>query len=150
MKIIRLFLVITIFFISPIVSADALRGVKEITIIVEDLDSEASMCNISKDMLDTSIRLPLSNSKIRVVKLEDNPQSFLYVHVIAIDSGSMCRLYVELSFRKFVIAEKRYGQFWRKNVLLSNSKLSSSKATGEILEDFTKQFIGAWLKANLN
>lgn len=132
------------------VSADVMRGVKEITILVEGLDSDASACNISKDMIDASVRLPLSNSRIKIVKNEDYPDSYLYAYVMTIDSGSMCRMYVELAYFKFVHIEKKYGQFWRKNVLLSNNKASAGKVVADDLEAFTKQFVSAWLKANSN
>lgn len=147
----RKIIIITLALLSSFgVSADVLRGVKEITILVEGLDSDASTCNISKDMIDASVRLPLSNSRIKIVRNEDYPDSYLYAYVMVIDSGSMCRMYVELAYYKFVNFEKKYGQFWRKNVLLSNNKSSAGKVVGDDFEAFTKQFVSAWLKANPN
>lgn len=130
------------------VSADVMRGVKEITILVEELHPDATTCNISKDLIDASVRLPLSNNRIKIVKIEDTPNSYLYAYVMVIDSGARCLMYVELAYEKFINVEKKYGQFWRKNVILSINKASAGKAVADDLEAFTKQFVSAWLKAN--
>lgn len=108
----RKLIVVTLALLSSFgVSADVMRGVKEITILVEGLDSDASSCNISTDMIDASVRLPLSNSRIKIVKNEDYPDSFLNARVMTIDSGSMCRIYVELAYFKFVNVEKNTDSF---------------------------------------
>lgn len=147
----RKLIVVTFALLSSFgVSADVMRGVKEITILVEGLDSDASSCNISTDMIDASVRLPLSNSRIKIVRKEEYPDAYLYAYVMTIDSGAMCRMYVELAYYKFINVEKKYGQFWRKNVLLSNNKATAGKVVADDLEAFTKQFISAWLKANPN
>ena len=145
---IKIFIAIAIFLSSFAVSADVLRGVREITILVEKLDEDASKCNLSEDMIDAAIRLPLSNSKIRIVKPEDYPDSYLYAYVIAVDSGVMCRLYVELAYRKYIRTEKAFGQFWRKNLIMSSNKTSVAKTVGDSFEAYAKQFVSAWLKAN--
>lgn len=150
MKIRKLIIVTFALLSSFAVSADVLRGVKEIQILVEGLDEDASKCNISKDMIDASVRLPLSNSRIKIARYEDLPDSYLYAYVMVIDSGTVCRMYVELAYLKFINSERKLGQFWRKNVLLSNNKASTAKAVGDEFEAFTKQFVSAWLKANPN
>jgi hypothetical protein len=148
MAIKKILFILVILLTSSIVSAQVLRGVGEITILIEDLDRDAIRCNLSKDMIDASIRLPLSNSKIRIVKNDTYPDSYLYANVIAIDAGSTCQIYVELAYQKYVKTEKKYGQFWRKNVLIGATKSNSPKIVGDDLESFTKQFLSAWLVDN--
>ncbi len=150
MKIVKLLLISAALVTSSILMAGDLRGVKEVGILIEELDLDATKCNLSKDMIDASIRLPLSNSQIRIVKISDLPDSYLYAYFIVIDSGVTCSLYVELSYQKFVNIEKGYGQFWRKNLLLIRNKSSTAKSVSDNLEAFTKQFISAWLQANTN
>lgn len=150
MKLRKLIVVTFALFSSFVVSADVLRGVNDLKIVVNDLNETALRCNLTSDMIDASIRLPLSNSKIKILKEDDSSDSMLYAYVVSFDSGAMCQIYVELSYVKYIHWEKSFGVFWRKNVLLSYRKTNVIRSVGEEFEAFTKQFVSSWLKANPN
>ena len=148
MKIKKLIFIVFALFASFVASADVLRGVNELKIVINDLNEAALRCTLTNDLIDASIRLPLSNSKIKILKENDSSESILYAYVLSFDSGTMCQVYVELSFLKYIPTEKSYGVFWRKNLILSFRKANVAKSVAEDFESLTKQFVSAWLKAN--
>jgi hypothetical protein len=128
--------------------ADALKGIKEVGILIENIDEDAIRCNISKDLLDASIRLPLANSKLKVIDIGKIPDNYLYVNINVMDFSNLCVGNIQVSLNKYVTSEEAYGQFWRKTEIMSFRKIEFSRKVGESVEAFTKQFISAWLKAN--
>jgi len=131
--------------------ANTLKGVKEVGILIEDLNDEARKCNITASYLDTAIRVPLSNSSIKIISLEKIPSAgYIYVDVTVIDDKDFCIGSVITTFNKYVHSERDTGKFWTKTGLLSIRKINFQKRLGDELEMHTKEFIGAWLKANQN
>lgn len=130
--------------------AQALKGVSEIQIVIEHLDDDARYkCQVTKDAVYAAVRLPLSNTRIRVTNSELAP--YIYVQVTLGEANSNhCYGGVFLEFKKFARSEKDVGGFWSKNSILISSKLNVPKRVSEDIELFTKQFIAEWLKQNPN
>ena len=128
----------------------SLRGITSVGILVEGLDGDAQKCGITEDALDAAVRLPLSNSRIKVnngnLKLE-----YLYVNVKVVNATndySRCAADISLAFTKYVQSERDHGVFWEKSSIVIGPSAYVSRSANEHLEGFTKQFVAAWLKAN--
>ena len=126
--------------------ADSLTGVREIDIVIEDLDADARNCGISNDLIDASIRIPISNSKIKLVNSQSSP--YLYANVNAFSQGAYCVLSMRLEFSKYAISEKQVGTFWRKGQVAVWERNNAGRRVANEFESYAKQFIAAWLKAN--
>ncbi len=148
LKKIKVILILLILIMQNFAYADALKGIKEVGILIENIDEEAIRCNISKDLLDASIRLPIANSKLKIIDIEKIPDNYLYVNINVMDFSNLCVGSIQISLNKYVSSEEAYGQFWRKTEIMSFRKIEFSREVGKSVEAFTKQFISAWLKAN--
>lgn len=125
----------------------SLVGVKTIDLIVEDLSDDAGRCLITTDALEAAVRVPISNSRIRMRKSDDLP--YLYVNVAVLsDESKHCVVAYSLSFRKYVEKEHSIGQFWHKGGVASGPSHRVSRGVINEIEGDTKIFISEWLKAN--
>lgn len=148
MKIINLLIFVCFLATTSFASASALKNVREIAIIIEPLDEDATRCGITNDLLDASIRVPLSNSRIRISKESYVPDSFIYIVTNVLDNRDFCIINIDLSFNKYVPSERDTGQFWSKAEVMSIRKINVNKNIVDSVESMTKQFIAAWLKVN--
>lgn len=131
---------------------DALKGQNPIELIVEDLHEGATKCWISRDSLEAAMRIPLSNSPIKV---REGLLPYLYVNVNALkmDNGG-CAVSVEVSFHRWMFtsrsssADGDMATVWSKGELLTGPSTDMGRRIANKVEDLTKTFIGAWLKAN--
>ena len=148
---IKRFLLITLLLtISNFAIANPMKGVKEVGILIESLDEEAKRCNITESFLEATVRVRLSNSNIKVVSMDRTPFTYIYLNVNILDDKDFCVAAVTLSFNKYIATEKGTGSFWNVTELLSIRKINFQKRLGDSIDNHTKQFIGAWLKANQN
>ena len=147
MKYLKLLFVICLLSSSGFASGQALKGVREVAILIESLDEDASKCGLSEDLLDAAARLTLSNSKIKVVGLESG-SGYVYTRVTVLNVADICIGHLEVSYHKFATSEKQVGEFWRKGKLISRAKMEFSKVISQDAEAYAKQFLSAWLKAN--
>jgi hypothetical protein len=144
------------FFIALLVTtcnfalANSLKGVKEISILIEPLDEDAKRCNITESFLEATVRVRLSNSNIKVVSMERMPFAFIYLNVDILEDQDFCIAAVTLSFNKYITTEKETGSFWNVTQLLSIRKINVQKRLSDSIDILTKQFLSAWLKANQN
>lgn len=150
MKIINLLIFVCFLVTTSFASASALIGVREVGILIEELDKDAAECNITEDLLDASVRIPLSNSRLRIVKMGSVPDSYIYVHTIVLDDKEFCVVSIEVSFMKYISSERDTGEFWARSQVMSLRKLNVSTRVSGNVELMTKQFISAWLKENQN
>ena len=125
--------------------SSALMGIRETDILVEELREDELKCGLTKDIIDASIRLPISNTRI---KFNSKADSFLYANVNAIYQGNYCVFNMRLEFRKYVNSERDVGAFWRKGQVAVWERNNVSRRIADEFESYTKQFIAAWLKEN--
>jgi hypothetical protein len=131
-----------------VVSASALKGVKEVQLVVEDLGENERKCGITSDSIDASIRINISNSKLIVRERQLLP--YLYANISAQEIRDLCAISISLRFKKLAVSEKDVGTFWERGGMLTWNKAEAGSKVANIMEGFTKEFIGAWLKANAN
>ena len=132
---------------SALASAQALKGVESVNIVVEEPDQDATDCGITKDALDAAVRLPLSNSRLKIKDGLFIPD--LFVRVTALKTNNQnCAVSTQIQLYKWIQSEMDFGGFWQNTHLLTGPKSSMGKRVTDKFESFTKQFIAAWLKAN--
>lgn len=142
--------VITLLLASNFSIAEPLKGVKEVGILIESLDDDARKCNITESLLESSLRIRLANSNLKIVSMDRFPNGYLYVNVNTLDDKDFCIAAVSTSFNKYISSERGTGNFWSSTELLSIRKINISKRIGETIDNQAKLFLGAWLKANQN
>lgn len=124
----------------------ALSGVRQVDIVVETLDDDAAKCSITKDGIDAAVRLPLSNSRIRIDR--DAP-AYLYVNAnVMVMPNRTCVANLLITFKKYSASERSMGDFWNKGTLMSGAPDYVSQRIYINAENLTKQFVAAWLQAN--
>ena len=127
--------------------ASALRGIKEVGILIEVLHEDAVKCGITKGMIDAAIRVPLSNSKLRITERLNSGVVYADVNTILIQNT--CAVSLRLSYLKFVASENDSGQFWNRSMLLLHSRHEIVMKTSNQLELYTKEFISEWLRVGM-
>lgn len=133
---------------SSLTWASALKGVREVDLLVENLDSDARSCGVSSDMIDAAIRLPISNTRLKLVQKDGN--GYVYANANIIDLGARCVMNLTLQYNKLSISELQYGVFWSKSSLWIWPKNDTKNQVEKEFDSFARQFIAAWLKANSN
>ena len=141
---------ITLLLTSNFSIAEPLKGIKEVGILIESLDDEARRCNISESLLESSLRIRLANSSIKIVSMDKYPNGYLYVNVNILENNDFCIAAVSTSFNKYISSERGTGNFWNTTELLSIRKINIQKRLGDTIDNQAKLFLGAWLKANQN
>jgi len=134
-------------------SAPGLSGIAAIQLALEPVDDEARQCGLSDDGLDAAVRIPVSNTQLRVVA--ESP-SLLYVQTTsaARKGTSDCTTMVQVSllrpawFAPSADAKSGMVAVWHKGTLLSGAAATHGRRTYEAIENLTKQFVGAWLREN--
>jgi hypothetical protein len=148
MKFVNLLIFASLLAVTNFASASALKNVKEIAILIEELDEDASKCEVTEDLLDASVRVPLSNSRIKIGKQPSLSDGYIYVVANVLNDGNFCIVNLSVSFQKYVPSERDTGEFWSKSQIMSLRKINVSKGVATYAELMTKQFISAWLKVN--
>lgn len=144
----RLIAVIFFSLISFSCFASALKGVKEVRIIIEELDDTAQKCGITNALLDSSVRLPLSSSRLRVTNAPGN--GYVYARATALELRNSCAVSIRLEFRRYAVSVDDVGTFWSTGGLLVWDKMNMHTRISSDVEQYTKEFIAEWLKANTN
>jgi hypothetical protein len=115
--------------------------------VIENLSDNAAKCHISKEMLDAAVRIPLSNSKLKITNFGES-QGYIYVKLGLLPVNNFCSGAIHVSFNKFSQSEKEMGEFWSTGVIFHTNKNDIRKSVSDDVESFVKEFIAAWLKAN--
>jgi hypothetical protein len=135
---------------------DGLRGLQDVSILVEDLDDDAKQCGITESALDAAVRLPVSASRLKIAKDfgEGTDRSYVYVVVITVRPADICIASVSVSLRRTVLLqtppESRFqgASTWEKSSVMTGPAYSFGKRVSDNVEGFTKELIAAWLKQN--
>ena len=118
---------------------------------MEPIDEEARQCGISDDGLDAAVRIPVSNTQLRVAT--DSP-FLLYVQTTSRKGKADCTTMVQVSalrsawFSPDSGAKSGMVAVWTKSTLLTGAASTHARRTYEAIEGLTKQFVGAWLREN--
>lgn len=135
---------------APAARAQALVGVSEVKLIVEQLDDEARECGVTPDGLEAAVRITLANSRLRV--LDGLGEPYYYVQVNVIRGGEQCIASVRASVSRSVwltpTGPKLLAQVWSKGLLTAHSRRDFGRRLNSSVEDLTKLMLGAWLKDN--
>ena len=129
------------------VHASPFKGVNETRLIIEEVDEEHAKCGITKSLIDAAVRIPLSNSKLKVTSRV--VETYIYANVNVRAMSSTCAINISLEFKKYIPSQGS-GSFWEAGGLAVWSKNNSPTMVSNSLESFTKELIGEWLKQNTN
>lgn len=147
-RLFKITLLAFLLFNVTVVSASALKGVKDIKIVVESLAEDDAKCGITKGMIDAAVRLPLSNSKINVT--ERFVGNYLYINVLSVELRGVCSVIARVEFKKNIPSQNDIGAFWDRQSLSVWGISEINTRVANKLEGFTKEFVAEWLKVNSN
>ncbi len=143
-------LVILLSFAS-VAYGQALSGINSVTLAVDlSREADAQACGVSVASVDAAMHIPLSNSRLNVVKVGDAVLS-TNVNVLQAPNGQ-CAAAIKvalsrpLSLQSNAGSPRVFGEVWSNSHLLIGFPQGFGKATSDKIDDFTKQFIAAWLK----
>lgn len=132
-----------------------LKGVRTLGVVVEDLDKDAENCGITKDLLDSSVRFVIQQTKLR---LQDyvTADGFVYVsaNMIFLSARNSCVYSLAVQFSTHGQSVTQYGSgdflmtVFERNMVGINERYRTPEQVGKAVEQMVKQFIGAWLRAN--
>lgn len=127
-----------------------LAGIKGLKLVVETLDENAKSCGINADALDAAMRIPVSNSQLQFVNSPLSP--YLYVNLMVLKPET-CFVAINTSLYRVVWLDAKGGaattaSVWDTGSVLSGPAYNMGSRVATTLEGHTKQFIGAWLRAN--
>jgi hypothetical protein len=128
--------------------ASGLKGVKEVSIVIEKLDEHARKCGITEAQVDAALRLPISNSRLRVTNSVST--SYVYARVTALEVRNSCAVHAKFEFKRYLTVVNDVGTFWDKGGLVYWDKNDVLNKISNDLELYTKEFIATWLKENLD
>ena len=128
--------------------ASGLKGVKEVRIVIERLDEVAVKCGITEALVDAALRLPISNSRLRITNVPRD--GYVYANVTALEVRNSCAVHTTLAFTRYSTDMNDVGIFWRTGGIVYWDKNDLPNRISNDFEQYTKEFIAAWLKANLN
>jgi hypothetical protein len=147
-------LVVTLLAFTSHSNAQALTGIASpmLTVDVEPA-TYATACGISTARVDAALRTPISNSRLVAAKTGDSVLS-AQVNVVQWQTG-MCAASVTIALSRPLSLQpdprspRVFGDVWSKSYVLIGPPENFSRAVYDKVDDYTKQFIGAWLKDNL-
>lgn len=135
----------------PFSYGQALSGISAVSLAVDlSREADARACGVSVASVDAAMRIPLSNSSLSVVKIGAAVLS-AGVNVLQAPNGQ-CAAAITVALDRPVSLQPAAGsprvggQVWSNSHLLIGFPQGFGKATSDKVEDFTKQFIAAWLK----
>ncbi len=144
-------MLVSLLLFVPFAQGQAVSGIASIALSV-DLSTEASAraCGISVASLDAAMRIPLSNTRLSVMKGADGVLS-TNVNVVQAPNGQ-CAATIAVSMSRLVSLQadpkspRVFADVWSNSHVLIGFPSGFGKAVYDKVDDFTKQFIAAWLK----
>lgn len=147
------------------VVAKGLRSVDYVNLVVAPVEDGAKACGVVDDALDAAMRAPILSSALKLkppdpdedlwVPIVDAALSpFLYAEVLAIqNSDGTCAVSVRLAMYKVVYfarerADAAFAVIWGSSELLTGSQARMGNRVTNSLEGLTREFLGAWSRAN--
>lgn len=128
----------------------ALADVREIRIIIEQLNNESMECGVREDDLEAAARIVLSTSKLRVGK--DVLSPFLYVQVTVIREGNQCIGSLNMAVNRLVMSSPSrdpfFARVWNSSQVMAFTRNDFSRRLSLAVEADTKRMLGTWLKEN--
>lgn len=138
-------------------SAQKLTDVRELHIVFQALDDDATKCGLVEDTLDAAVQLPLNQSHVPVGKpwtdgtKRDYLPDALSVEVVVLSDGDECIGNVGVDMLRVVVGPNgnRFGAaVWSKGILLSGPRSSFPRRVKDALERLTRQWVAQWQKEN--
>ncbi len=137
---------------------DMLRGVNNLSLVIESLDSDAMECGVTKTDIEMGVRFILQQSKIRLSK--EARGGMIYVGTIVGKTGGGSTLFCIATFSMEVavmgtVRTVEYGvlkedlvTLWSQRTLLSLPRQAPGKKTSEAIEGLAKRLVVDWSKVN--
>ena len=148
----RLHLVLAILFSFASFSyGQALGGISSVALAIDlSRETDARACGVSIASVDAAMHIPLSNSRLNVVKVGD-AVLWASVNVLQAPNGQCAAaitvaLRRPLSLQSAADSPRVLGDVWSNSHLLIGFPQGFGKVTSDKVKDFTKQLIAAWLK----
>lgn len=75
----------------------ALRGIKQVELVIEDLDQAARSCGVTEDRIHDAFMYPASSARFRVLEKRGTPSDpAFYIAVTTVTSSGVCASSIEV------------------------------------------------------
>jgi hypothetical protein len=133
---------------------EALRGLKSLIVLVEEINPEAERLGLSRTQLKTDVELRLRKAGIKVLTQEESintpGQPFLYVNITTGIISGFCTFGIEVDLNEMVIIArgvKVVGSIWDTSII-GRVGINNIKQIRNSLADEVDKFINDYLAAN--
>ena len=137
--------------LAPLSYGQALGGIESVTLAVDlEREVDARACGVSVASIDAAMRIPISNTRLVVAKVGGAVLS-AGVNVLQAPNGQCAAMIAvalsrPVSLQSDINSPRVIGEVWGNSHVLIGFPQGFGKAVSDKVEDFTKQFLAAWLK----
>ena len=132
-----------------------LRGLASFSLVIEELDRDASACGLTKEGIERAVMYPASSAKFQIEPLLPN---YLYVVVstMFLERYDECVSVISLRVRanqKVTLAFSGQEtvapiELWTRSGILASGRGLHAQRSSQTIEDLTKAFVTDWNLAN--
>jgi hypothetical protein len=146
-----LFGLCVLFAVASAQAQQALKGLREFRVVIEDLDGNAKACGITASLINTSLRFVIQQSKIRLTESYGRPWIYIRVSVLSPQLG-FCTYSTEMTVTAKIFVqestESGWGKIWDKVVLSMYAISDTPKMVSATVESLAKQLVVDWATVN--
>ena len=127
----------------------ALGGLHRLNLVVETLSAGAAQCGVTKDLLETSLRFIIGQSRIIIVGEGEPRDAYIYLQVTML-GRPICAANVYLGVSTFVTVNLTnhvtYARVWDANTVRTGG--DAPRGVSDDVEQLAKQLVNDWSAAN--
>jgi hypothetical protein len=141
--------------ISPVCYGQKFKDLKELGIVVEDLDADATNAGLTRDNLDSQTLVAIKRD-IPKLKISETANSYLYIRVTTIADKTGCAINFFISLNRLVNVVGDGGSetgptraaVWDKGILLTGACGHMPSKLHEVINDEVTLFAAEYYKEN--
>jgi hypothetical protein len=136
----------------------AIRGLSELELVIDGLDSDAGKCGITGSLIRDAFMFPVSSSRLNIVQNAPAPAFSISVTTIPVRNGSQCITSLEVAVIHYQRVKLDYKddepswvtlRLWDNGgAVFSSIPANHPRQIQQGVEDATKRFITIWNIAN--
>jgi hypothetical protein len=135
--------------------SQALRGLKNVHLIVEDISANNTACGLDEQTIKNAVAYPLANSRLKIGTREINPTLYVRVTSIHAKELAICTSYIDLKVSVYHLVPIKDTQnnafaeiiLWYEGKLILSSKNLHREQVRSVLDEKTKKLVVDWTAA---
>jgi hypothetical protein len=144
---------------SPENTQKAIKGLSELELFIEDLDSASQKCGITESLIRDAFMFPVSSSRLNIVSKASYTRPAFYIRVTTLDprNSSQCITMLEASVINYQLVKLDYKddepsrvilRLWEDAQVTNTTRSDHPRLIQRAVEAATKRFVTIWNIAN--